>query len=191
MTRERRYDGGEINKQAKRKGNMRISILTIGAVASIIAINSVSADTTSTVTSRGYVDAEVAKKQNIIPEAYMNYEENGTGETVVTYTNNAGVLGEREIMNSIYDYDYTMPKHSDWLVSAGALDEAIKRNKYGVYNVAQKICTEWVAGQAQTDANCLLWDLVPVNINYEKCYSNHDCAINACCRNNVCGDCPT
>ena len=44
---------------------MRISILTFGAIASIIVINSVVADTV--VTSRGYVDAEVAKKQDKLP----------------------------------------------------------------------------------------------------------------------------
>ena len=165
---------------------MRISVLSIGAAASIIAINSVCADTTtSTVTSKQYVDTT---RQATIPAAYTN--EGTPGETVVTYTDTAGTIGEREILASIYDYDYTVPEHRDRLVSAGALDEAIKQKKYGAYNVAQRVCTEWVAGQAQTDANCLLWDLVPVNINYEKCFENHDCAGNACCVHNVCDDCP-
>ncbi len=43
--------------------------LLLGAIASIIAINSVFADTT--VTSRGYVDTEVAKKQDIIESAMV------------------------------------------------------------------------------------------------------------------------
>ena len=60
---------------------MRISILTIGAIASIIAINSVLADTTSTVTSRGYVDAAVATKQNKIDATGANFTNGSVVET--------------------------------------------------------------------------------------------------------------
>ena len=75
---------------------MRISVLTIGAVASILTINSVFA-TTSTVTSKDYVDAADALKQNKIPATGTNSSTPGT--TVVTYTDTAGTIGERGIFN--------------------------------------------------------------------------------------------
>ncbi len=66
--------------------------LFIGAVASIIAINSVLADTT--VTSKTYVDTT---RQATIPVAGTNA--NTPGSTVVTYTGTAGQIGERGIYN--------------------------------------------------------------------------------------------
>ena len=72
---------------------MRIPILTFGAIASIIAINSVFADTI--VTSRQYVDTT---RQATIPAAGTNASTPGT--TVVTYTGTAGTIGERGICNS-------------------------------------------------------------------------------------------
>ena len=72
---------------------MRISILTFGAFASIIAINSVFADTT--VTSKTYVDTT---RQATIPAAETNIETPGV--SVVTYTDTAGTIGERHICDA-------------------------------------------------------------------------------------------
>ena len=79
---------------------MRISVLTLGAIASILSINSVFA-TTSTVTSKDYVDAADALKQNKIPATGTNAST--PGSTVVTYTGTAGTIGERGICNDPTD----------------------------------------------------------------------------------------
>ena len=71
--------------------------LFIGAIASVITINSVLA-TTSTVTSRDYVDAQDALKQNKIPATGTNAST--PGDTVVTYTSIAGTIGERGICDA-------------------------------------------------------------------------------------------
>ncbi len=96
---------------------MRISILTIGAVASIIAINSVFADTI--VTSRQYVDTT---RQATIPASGTNASTPGT--TVVTYTNVAGTIGERGICNN-EENDDCAPND---LVTVRELDDAVSNN---------------------------------------------------------------
>ena len=128
---------------------MRISVLTIGAIASIIAINSVVADTKSTVTSRGYVDAQDALKQNKIPATGTNA--NTPGETVVTYTDTAGTIGERGIFDGADTYDILADRNK--LVTAGLVQTATDC----IYqNLQQMECTEWVANADHTDENCLL-----------------------------------
>ena len=97
---------------------MRIPILTFGAIASILTINSVIADTT--VTSKNYVDAEVAKKQNTIPVAGTNTANPGT--SVVMYTNTAGTVGERGIYSG---GTYTAGTDANNLVTASALNGAV------------------------------------------------------------------
>ena len=76
-------------------------------IASILSINAYAVS--ATVTSKDYVDTmdyEVfeeldSSKQNKIPEAGVNAEENGGGVSVVTYTEDGdGVLGERGICNA-------------------------------------------------------------------------------------------
>ncbi len=68
---------------------MRISVLTIGAIASIIAINSVFADTT--ITTKDYVDTNFQTK---IPAGSF-----GENNSVVTYGANAGDTQERLILH--------------------------------------------------------------------------------------------
>ena len=96
---------------------MRISVLTIGAVASMLSINSVFA-TTSTVTSKDYVDAADALKQDKIPVAETNIETPGV--SVVTYTDTAGVIGER----GIYDGG-KFGKDDDRLTTVYGVEEMI------------------------------------------------------------------
>ena len=145
---------------------MRISILTIGAVASIIAINSVSADTTSTVTSRGYVDAVVATKQPKIPAAGTNAAT--PGETVVTYTSTGdGTIGERGIFNPQADFDWDNNEvatgHEGDLVTADIYQQVgylynNMNNPLPTMAVTKKTCYAW-SGKTHTDENCLLWNL--------------------------------
>ena len=223
---------------------MRISILTVGAIASILTINSVLADTV--VTSRNYVDTQDALKQDkitagttgsvvtyngaqngqtqfsergifdpetdwddeneeivsghegdlleagsIFPDlAKMDLMIKGMGNAlrgpagnVITYNENGVAGGER----GIYDGSttYYSSTDADKLVTAGAT----RPNLNGVYNVTSRVCTQWIAGQQQTDANCLLWNLIPININYQLCTNNSDCA-SGCCVSGICGDCP-
>ena len=212
----------------------------LGTIASVIAINSVFADTI--VTSKSYVDNRDALKQDKItagttgnvvtyngtqngqaqfseraifdPETNFDYENNevatghegdlvtadsifpamgnlyqsqtGPENTVVMY-NREGQLGGPGGSRGIYDGSttYDSSTDADKLVTAGAA----RPNLNGVYNVTRRVCTQWIAGQQQTDANCLLWNLIPININYQLCTNNSDCA-DGCCISGICGDCP-
>ena len=100
--------------------------LFIGAIASVLAINSVMAakddkqNPDITVAAKSYVDARDDLKQNIIPASDVNYKTNGIGDTVVTYTDREGVIGERYIYDGseIYDEDYSAD-----LVTAGVVHD--------------------------------------------------------------------
>ncbi len=96
---------------------MSKKLLLLGAVASIITINS-SFGVSSTVTSRGYVDAAVATKQAIIPAQ--------SGDYVVMYPNDDngdddGVIGMRQIITDVTDYD-----EGNELVTVGAINSALQ-----------------------------------------------------------------
>ena len=175
---------------------MRIPILTFGAIASILTINSVMADTTSTVTSRGYVDAAVATKQNKIGATGANF----TNGSVVETTGTEGVVTQRGIFNYDTDYDWdnhTVEQgHEDDLVTAGLVVSKINEVYDALYDevenmptttVAYKTCTEW-SGTPHTDANCLLWSLGNKTVYGERqCTSDSDCS-GACnfCNNGQC-----
>ncbi len=119
---------------------MRIPILTFGAIASILTINSVIADTT--VTSKNYVDAEVAKKQNTIPVAGTNTANPGT--SVVMYTNTAGTVGERGIYSG---GTYTAGTDANNLVTASALNGAV--NNIPTITTSKLTCMD--------SPDCTLW----------------------------------
>ena len=96
---------------------MRISVLTLGAIASIITINS-SFGVSSTVTSRGYVDAAVATKQAKIPAQ--------SGDYAVMYPNSTngesdGAIGARAIIGNLDNYD-----DGTELPTAGAITRALQ-----------------------------------------------------------------
>ena len=166
---------------------MRISVLTIGAIASILSINSVFA-TTSTVTSKDYVDAADALKQNKIPATGTNAST--PGSTVVTYTSTAGTIGERGIFDwgtdteiDIFGNTVTTQGHEGDLVTAD--DFVSMYNEVGDrvrVTTTNRECTEWVANAAHTDANCLLWRLIdqPVYSYGIWCQTNVDCSSLAC-----------
>ena len=81
---------------------MKISYIAIGAIASVLTINSVMAAGENTVASKSYVDARDDLKQNLIPETGKN--SSTPGDTVVTYTDTAGTIGERGIYAGASSY---------------------------------------------------------------------------------------
>jgi hypothetical protein len=144
--------------------------LLLGAIASIIAINSVLADTT--VTSKTYVDNQDDAlyneldeiKQDIVPVAGTNAST--PGSAVVTYTGTAGQIGERGILEPGQLLD--MQTDANKLVTVGQVSYALGQVSEQIEQATHlprttttnKVCTEWVSGQSHTDANCLLWNLV-------------------------------
>ena len=154
--------------------------LLLGAIASTIAINSVFADTTSTVTSQGYVDAAVATKQAKIPAAGTNAAT--PGETVVTYTENGnGTIGERGIYAG---NSYNENTDANKLATA----DVVKRATDCVYENTQWMeCTEWVANAAHTDENCLLMTVREPMGNCDDPFFGQDivssCTVDADCPN--------
>lgn len=138
------------------------SVLTTGAYA-----------TSSTVTSKDYVDTQDALKQNTIPATGTNSAT--PGDTVVTYTDTAGTIGERGICDDSTENGC----NGGDLVTSNELGNVVVYVKNQIQNlpettVTYKTCTEWIAGQSHTDANCILWNLSDKQV-YGKCATNSDC----------------
>ena len=136
-------------------------------IASILSINAYAVS--STVTSKDYVDTT---RQATIPAFGTNSET--PGETVVTYTDTAGTIGERfifdgELPRFIDDDDdielTTVRGVKSLLESATNLPEK---------TVTYKTCVSW-SGTPHTDANCLLWNLSDTNVVMNRCTTNADC----------------
>ena len=131
--------------------------LLFGLIASVLSINSVLA-TSSTVTSKDYVDTQDALKQNKIPAAGTNAST--PGDTVVTYTSTAGTIGER----GIYDEDIYAEGgeyNSSDLVTVGVIDSVIDE----IYNqptistsklvcMDSPDCTLWVVDNQTVKGEC-------------------------------------
>ena len=134
---------------------MRISILAFGAIASVITINSVLA-TSSTVTSKDYVDAQDALKQNKIPATGTNAST--PGDTVVTYTSTAGTIGERGIFNPGTDYDWdnyeVVEGHEGDLVTASSMGFVYDSLSISVPAVDLR-CYQW----DPVTNDCTLWQI--------------------------------
>ena len=155
--------------------------LLLGAVASIIAINSVFADTT--VTSKTYVDTT---RQATIPAAGTNA--NTPGSTVVTYTGTAGQIGERGIFNPETNFDWDTNEvasgHEGDLVAAGSIFPAVgdlyqqieQATDLPETTVTYKTCYQEVNGE------CILWNLTDKNV-YGRCLSSADCTWLDCSNN--------
>ena len=152
--------------------------LFIGAIASIIAINSVFADTT--VTSKQYVDTT---RQATIPAAGTNA--NTPGSTVVTYTGTAGQIGERGILEPNEDY-VDMP-NANYLVTNGQLEEFTQYVGEQIDNLSDDIYEqmEQVTNLPETtvtyktcyqevNGDCILWNLSDRDV-YGKCRTQDDC----------------
>ncbi|MBO4700492.1 MAG: hypothetical protein J5620_01945 [Alphaproteobacteria bacterium] len=163
--------------------------LLFGAIASVLTLNAFAETTTSTVTSRNYVDARDALKQNKIPAAGTNAST--PGETVVTYTETGnGTIGER----GIFDWGTGWDRQNNELVSDHGTDlleagniipdlvdlyDSVTEISNTVNNlpektVTYKTCTEW-SGTPHTDANCLLWNLSDSTVYGSECETNADC----------------
>ena len=102
-------------QQVKRGENMSKKLL-FGLIASVLSINAYA--TSSTVTSRDYVDNVVATKQAKIPAQ--------SGDYVVMYPNSEndeddGEIGMRAIITDVGDYD-----EGNELVTVGAINSALQ-----------------------------------------------------------------
>ena len=168
------------NNHSKGRDNMRISILTFGAVASVLTINAFA--TSSTVTSRDYVDAQDALKQNKIPATGTNAST--PGDTVVTYTDTAGTIGERGICNDPDEDDCNdgdlvtnslLNSAMNWV--EGELESATDLPET---TVTYKTCYQEVNGE------CILWNLSDKYVYGNQCVISHDCDSEC---DNGCGTC--
>ena len=142
-------------------------------IASVLSINAYAVS--ATVTSKDYVDTQDALKQDLIPEAGVNAEENGGGVSVVTYTEDGdGVLGERGIYDGSNGYSRD---DADKLVTAAALQSAT--------NHPEKIVTKKVCYQDQ-NGECILWNLIDTYVYGsclgvgQSCTTDYDCCTENC-----------
>ncbi len=170
--------------------------LLLGAIASVIAINSVIADTV--VTSRNYVDTQDALKQDKITA--------GTTGNVVTYNgiqNGQAQFSERGIFNpetGLDENNEVASGHEGDLVTAdlfvpavgglyqqiGGLGDQIEQaTNLPETTVTYKTCVGWNS-EFQTDNNCILWNLSDAKV-YGKCNTNNDCpGVCNFCNNGTC-----
>ena len=99
------------------------------------------------ITSKTYVDTEIAKKQDAVPAVNAN--------TVMTHTDTAGTVGQK----AIYDATGSYATQQDALVTAGTADAAIQMAIEGEF-----VCAGWPDGVEHTYDNCWLWRIQePVN----------------------------
>lgn len=182
------------------------------AIALSVVATPIGALANMVITSRTYVDNQDATKQNKIPVAGTNAAT--PGDSVVMYTDTAGTIGERGIFDYTDSTHYSdhavVTGHEDDLVPAAAygnlenqlvsIQGDISDIETSISNVSgtipdlsnltqttitTKTCVEWVDGASQTDANCLLWDLV--NTTAYACIANgNSCTLDGECCSNVC-----
>ena len=142
---------------------MRISVLTIGAIASIISTVAL-ADTI--VTSKNYVDTQDALKQDKITA--------GTTGNVVLYNgtqNGQTQFTGRAIYDGANDYDSTTDV--DKLITAGAVDAMISSSTPEA--PATMVATQRVCAEYDNNNDCILWDSVDIPVNVEHCSIDSDC----------------
>ncbi|MBO4700905.1 MAG: hypothetical protein J5620_04125 [Alphaproteobacteria bacterium] len=160
---------------------MRISILSIGTIASVLAFNAYAVS--STVTSQDYVDARDALKQNLI-EATGNIFPVGS---VVETTDEDGEVMQRGICNSIADTFGDC--RNDFLVTRDLLESATNNvaDNLPETTVTYKTCYQEVNG------DCILWNLSDKDVyGAEHCTWSSDCSSgcpyggNGACNNGVC-----
>ena len=147
--------------------------LFIGAIASIIAINSVFGDTT--VTSKQYVDTT---RQATIPVAGTN--RNTPGLSVVTYTGTAGQIGERFICDA--DAEDNGYCNDDNLVTLDLLGDQM--DDFGNYFSEQiqqatnlpEVAVTYKTCYQEVNGDCILWNLVDTLVyGYPSCTTRSDC----------------
>ena len=118
-----------------------------------------------TVTSKSYVDAMDALKQNKIPATGTNAST--PGDTVVTYTDTAGTIGERGIYNGGSQYNDSAD--SGKLVTAGTIFSNFQSD-----SVVKKVCAN--------SPDCTLWELQEVVVHKLQCQTAADCANISCAK---------
>ena len=137
---------------------MKISYIAIGAIASVLTINSVMAAGENTVASKSYVDARDDLKQDLIPESGVNIDANGIGDTVITYTDTEGVIGERNIYDGENDYDED--DDADSLVTAGVIaDFASAVENITIENTVLSPVNHSLQSCSSGDTDCDLWTI--------------------------------
>ena len=159
----------------KKKGDFLAMKRTFlfATIASILSINAYAVS--ATVTSKDYVDTT---RQATIPASGTNSET--PGDTVVTYTDTAGTIGERGICDAgMSDCD------GNSLVTSDRLHDTLSTT-----TVTYKTCTEW-SGTPHTDENCILWNLTDkyvygscIDVG-QSCTTDYDCC-NENCSGGVC-----
>ena len=95
----------------------------------------------NTITSKEYVDGQVADLQTQIPAKNVN--------TLVMNTGTAGTIGEK----AIYDTTGTYAEQQDALVTAGAFNSAVQNALESEF-----VCVEW-QGSVHDNAHCLLYEV--------------------------------
>ena len=83
---------------------MKTKSYIFAGIIAVITMGNAMATGENTVTSKSYVDARDELKQNKIPVTGTNAST--PGDTVVTYTDTAGTIGERGIFNLETDWDW-------------------------------------------------------------------------------------
>ena len=160
---------------------MRISVLGIGAIASILSINAYA--TSSTVTSRDYVDAQDALKQDKIV-GHLQY----AMDSVITDSTNDGVVDKRLVLGSanyfttsslanllisgqltqnpsgqiqeyVEDGEFSYDDLRKSLVQANVLEYALDVLNARV-NLKRMTCAQYIDGATETPENCLLWNVL-------------------------------
>ena len=156
---------------------MRISVLTIGAIASILSINSVFA-TTSTVTSKDYVDTALETKQDLIEVSGGSWYYGWQPETTLVSSsgsedgdvtgNQYGILDNSSIQNV---YSQNWPGYAEILRQFLSDEDGEDLKRYTIPNTeilaesirevnnnAEMTCAGWPDGVQHTDENCWLWN---------------------------------
>ncbi len=149
--------------------------LFIGAFASVLTLNAFADTTSSTVTSKNYVDAADALKQNKIDATGANF----TNGSVVETTSTPGVVTQRAIFNpetGLDENEGVVSGHEGDLVTAGLIVPAVgglyqqisvlhdQMDNFGNYIpqdgfYQQRAMTPPKCAETASNGDCLLWSI--------------------------------
>ncbi|MBR6364168.1 MAG: hypothetical protein IKS08_03725 [Alphaproteobacteria bacterium] len=127
---------------------MQIKITVAAVIGALVTMPSFATDPTpaerKTVTSKNYVDTQVATRQPKIPVTGTNSATPGT--TVVMYTGTAGTIGERQLYSG--SANYNAGTDANKLVTADALD--YRANHLPTIETSKLTCA---------NQDCTLWTI--------------------------------
>ncbi len=112
-------------------------------VAIFIIFSSVVYAADKTITSKKYVDTQIATKQDKIPAVDNN--------TVITHTGTVGNIGEKGVYDSSGNYE----EQQTALMTAGDANA-------GINNALEN---EFVCVEEDTDGTCLIWEIRPARLS--------------------------